>query len=219
MLGDRLRMIEHSNDKNVFIRSMASRGSLGGLTASIYEILDLFEAAGTDLIIIETVGVGQSEIDIVNIADVVVMVLTPDAGDEIQILKAGIIEIADIFIVNKSDLGGAEKKILEIKNHFAISNKTPAILKTSALNNEGIDELINNIFDFYNSNKDQILEKKEKVKKNFIYKIVQEKVKEEMIKDPVFNPFFNNIKNESPFETARKIYKKILKGGDSDKKD
>ena len=115
MLGDRLRMIEHSNDKNVFIRSMASRGSLGGLTASIYEILDLFEAAGTDLIIIETVGVGQSEIDIVNIADVVVMVLTPDAGDEIQILKAGIIEIADIFIVNKSDLGGAEKRFLKSK--------------------------------------------------------------------------------------------------------
>ena len=120
MLGDRLRMIEHSNDKAVFIRSMASRGSLGGLTSSIYEILDLYEAAGMDIIIVETVGVGQSEIDIVNIADIVVMVMTPAAGDEIQILKAGIIEVTDIFVVNKSDLGGADKKIIEIKNRVTM---------------------------------------------------------------------------------------------------
>ena len=107
LLGDRLRMIQHSNDPNVFIRSIANRGHLGGLSLSTHEIIDLLQAAGKDVIIIETVGVGQSEVDIVNVADVVLMVINPDSGDEIQIFKAGIIEIADIFVVNKSDLGEA----------------------------------------------------------------------------------------------------------------
>ena len=218
MLGDRIRMNEHSNDKNVFIRSMASRGYLGGLTGSIHEILDLYEASKMDVIIVETVGVGQSEIDIVNIVDVVVMVMTPAAGDEIQILKAGIVEIADIFTVNKSDLGGADKKVLEIKNYFSLSDKNPEVLKLSAINNEGIKDLLNSIYSFYETNKKHIAEKKKKIRNNFILKIVQDKVKENIEKIPSLKKILNGKNDESPFETAGKIINKILKERDCDKK-
>lgn len=219
VLGDRIRMIQYSNDPCVFIRSMASRGSLGGLNSSIYEILDLFEAAGMDVIIIETVGVGQSEVDIVNIADVVAMTLTPYGGDEIQILKAGILEIADVFVINKSDLGGAEKRVLEIQNFCSNSEKLPIIVKTSALNNDGIDQLVKKLFYFTYSYKEQILEKKKKLKKGFILKIVQEMVKEKIYTNPSLELIFNNIEEKSPFEAADLIYKKLFFGGDDDKGD
>ena len=146
LLGDRLRMIQHSNDANVFIRSIANRGYLGGLSLSTNEIIDLLQAAGKEIIIIETVGVGQSEVDIVNVADVVLFVLNPGSGDEIQIFKAGIIEIADIFVINKADLGGSETKISEIKNYFALAAKNPPIIATSAKEDQGIDELLDDPF-------------------------------------------------------------------------
>jgi len=180
LLGDRLRMIGHSNSDNVFIRSLASRGSLGGLNSSIFEILDLMDYAGFDILLIETVGVGQSEIDIVNIADIVLMLLTPTSGDEIQMFKAGIVEIADIFVINKMDLGNAERKELEIKNYFSLTDIEPIILKISAKNNLGIDELIKEIFDFYSINKDYIKNKKNKLKKQFILKLIIDKVNEYM---------------------------------------
>ena len=135
-------MIQHSNDPKVFIRSIANRGHLGGLSLSTHEIIDLLQAAGKEIIIIETVGVGQSEVDIVNVADVVLMVLNPDSGDEIQIFKAGIIEIADIFVINKADLGGSDNKISEIRNYFAMSAQDPLIFPTSAKEDQGIDELL-----------------------------------------------------------------------------
>src|ERR1035437_2783544 len=107
LLGDRLRMAEHFTNENVFIRSIATRGSLGGLSAAIIEIVDVMRAFAFDYIIVETVGVGQSEVEIIGLADTTVLVLVPESGDEVQTLKSGVMEIADVFVVNKSDRDGA----------------------------------------------------------------------------------------------------------------
>ena len=141
LLGDRIRMIQHSNDADVFIRSVASRGLLGGLSDSTAEIIQLFEAAGKEVILVETVGVGQSEIEIAHAADIVLTVLTPASGDEIQIFKAGIIEITDIFVVNKADLGGADTKISEINSYFSPPAKSPVVIPVSARTGVGIEAL------------------------------------------------------------------------------
>jgi len=148
LLGDRLRMSEHFTHPDVFIRSIATRGSLGGLSAKIIEIIDVMKASDFDYIIIETVGVGQSEIEIAGIADTTILVLVPEAGDEIQTIKSGIMEIADIFVVNKSDRDGADIFVKNLQ-HLVHSHKanewTPPIIKTIATSREGIDELLKNI--------------------------------------------------------------------------
>ena len=145
ILGDRIRMSEHFNHPNVFIRSLATRGSLGGLSAKTIEISDLMRSAGFDYIFIETVGVGQSEVEIAGLADCTVLVLVPEAGDEVQTIKAGIMEIADVFVVNKFDRDDANimvKNLEELVHSNAIEKKSSPIVKTIATTNEGIDELI-----------------------------------------------------------------------------
>lgn len=218
LLGDRLRMIQHSNDANVFIRSIANRGYLGGLSLSTHEIIDLLQAAGKEIIIIETVGVGQSEVDIVNVADVVLFVLNPGSGDEIQIFKAGIIEIADIFVINKADLGGSETKISEIKNYFALAAKNPPIIPTSAKEEQGIDELLAALFKYRIEESGKIEAKTLAIKKNYIEKIVEERFKEEIRQTPAIAALLQNIDNGNPFQLAEAICQ-IIKTGDShDKK-
>jgi LAO/AO transport system kinase len=115
LLGDRVRMTDVGSDPSVFIRSMATRGSLGGLSRKAVDAADILDAAGFDIIIFETVGVGQSELDIANAADTTIVVLVPESGDSIQAMKAGLMEIADFFIVNKSDRPGAEQALLHSK--------------------------------------------------------------------------------------------------------
>lgn len=144
LLGDRLRMSAHYTNPKVYIRSMASRGALGGLSQTIIEVVDLLKIAGFDRIVIETVGVGQSEIEIAGLADTTVLVLVPEAGDEVQAIKSGIMEIADIFVVNKADRIGADLFCNNIKN--ALHQRTarewnPPVIKTIATSNEGIEEL------------------------------------------------------------------------------
>lgn len=145
LLGDRIRMSEWYNDPNVFIRSLATRGSLGGLHPKIIEISDLMKIAPFDYIIIETVGVGQSEIEIAGLADVTAVVLVPEAGDEIQTMKAGLMEIADIFIVNKADRPGADLFVKNLRSMLApaFHNHTAEIpiIKTTASQKEGITAL------------------------------------------------------------------------------
>jgi LAO/AO transport system kinase len=150
LLGDRIRMTEIGIHKNVFIRSMATRGSLGGLCESVVEVSDLLDAAGMDFVIIETVGVGQSELDIAETADTTIVVLVPESGDSIQAMKAGLMEIADIFVLNKADREGADTIAATIKN--IIHLKPPAkdgwiinVLKTVGIKNEGIKELFDEI--------------------------------------------------------------------------
>jgi LAO/AO transport system kinase len=218
LLGDRLRMIQHSNDANVFIRSIANRGHLGGLSLSTHEIIDLLQAAGKEIIIIETVGVGQSEVDIVNVADVVLFVLNPGGGDEIQIFKAGIIEIADIFVINKADLGGSETKISEIKNYFALAAKNPPIIPTSAKEDLGVDELLATLFKYRIEESGKIEAKTLAIKTNYIEKIVEERFKEEIRQNPAIAGILQDSDNGNPFQLADAIYKTIKTGGSRDKK-
>ena len=149
VLGDRIRMQQHYLDEGVFIRSMASRGSLGGLPQTTGSVIKVLDAFGKDIILVETVGVGQSEIDIMKNSDTVVVVLCPEAGDSIQTMKAGLFEIADIFVVNKADHPGADNLINDIQSMLHLHNGSswwdiPA-LATEAVNNVGIEELYQQI--------------------------------------------------------------------------
>jgi len=149
LLGDRIRMQEHAVDQGVFIRSMATRGSLGGLARTTKEVIKAIDAFGFEWIIVETVGVGQAELDIMNVADTTVVVLTPGAGDAIQTIKAGIMEIADIFAVNKSDLPGADKVALEVEMMLDLQSDRmawrPPVMQTSVMNRSGMEDLLNAI--------------------------------------------------------------------------
>ncbi|MES2139326.1 MAG: methylmalonyl Co-A mutase-associated GTPase MeaB [Bacteroidota bacterium] len=145
LLGDRLRMAEHFTNENVFIRSIATRGSLGGLSATIIEVVDIMRAFAFDYIIVETVGVGQSEVEIVGLADTTVLVLVPESGDEVQSLKSGVMEIADVFVVNKSDRAGASifmKNIQQLVHSKPMSDWSIPVIKAIATKHEGVDELI-----------------------------------------------------------------------------
>ncbi len=154
LLGDRLRMQSHATDPGVFIRSMATRGHLGGVSGRTSDVMKVFRAAGFENIVIETIGVGQSEIEIVSISDVVVLVLVPGMGDEIQALKAGVMEIGDIFALNKSDLDGIDRLKAEVEYNLTLkygdreSIENPVLL-VSAKNNENIDSLIGDMLVYY----------------------------------------------------------------------
>jgi LAO/AO transport system kinase len=148
LLGDRLRMAEHFTNENVFIRSLATRGSLGGLSAATIEITDVMRASIFDYIIVETVGVGQSEVEIVGLADTTVLVLVPESGDDIQSIKSGVMEIADVFVVNKSDRDGAAlfmKNIQQLVHSKPAGNWNIPVIKATATKNEGVSELIDAI--------------------------------------------------------------------------
>lgn len=146
LLGDRIRMSEWYNNPNVFIRSLATRGSLGGLHPKIIEITDLLKAAPFDYIIVETVGVGQSEIEIAGLADVTIVTMVPEAGDEVQTMKAGLMEIGDIFVVNKSDRPDADLFVKNLRMMLVPTHSKQVIIpviKTIASQKEGINELLN----------------------------------------------------------------------------
>jgi LAO/AO transport system kinase len=146
ILGDRVRMVRHTLDPGVFIRSMAARGHLGGLAAAAREAIRLLDASGRDRCLLETVGVGQSELEVMETADTTVVVTTPASGDAVQIIKAGILEIADIFVVNKADLPGAAKVVRDLKElvrHGKVrAGWSPPVLTTVAETGEGVDELV-----------------------------------------------------------------------------
>ncbi len=172
LLGDRIRMAPHFNHPDVFIRSLATRGSLGGLSANTIEMADVLRAAGFDYVLIETVGVGQSEVEIAGLADITLLVLVPESGDEIQNIKSGLMEIADAFIINKADRPGADlfannlKKIISQKKEDQIP-----VIKTIASNGSGIDEVVQFILAAShqkNSRKELLLAEK-------AYRIIQQK--------------------------------------------
>ena len=152
ILGDRIRMQEHYADAGIYIRSMATRGSLGGLARTTADVATVLDASGRDLILIETVGVGQDEVDIVRLADITVVILVPGMGDDVQSIKAGIMEIADIFVINKSDREGAERVEREIRALQSLATRrdgwVPPIVKTVASEGQGIDELAATIAEY-----------------------------------------------------------------------
>jgi LAO/AO transport system kinase len=146
ILGDRIRMLNHHADPGVFIRSMATRGWLGGLAAATTDMALLFDAAGRDVVLIETVGVGQDEVEIAKLADATVVVLVPGMGDDVQAIKAGIMEIADVFVINKSDQPGGDRLEREIKAIQSLSTRkdgwVPPIVSTVATDGQGITEVL-----------------------------------------------------------------------------
>lgn len=182
LLGDRIRMGDLATDPGVFIRSMATRGSLGGLAQRTQEVADLLDGFGFDVVIFETVGVGQSELDIVEAADTTVVVLVPESGDSIQAMKAGLMEIADVFVVNKADREGAERVILEIQYVLEFSENfrpwKPPVIQAIANSGAGIDEMLQLIQDHSDFlSQEQIRIKKQKYRiKNYVRQIVQERI-------------------------------------------
>ncbi len=152
ILGDRIRMQGHYSDPGIFIRSMATRGSLGGLARTTADVTSILDASGRDLVLIETVGVGQGEVDIVKLADVTAVVLVPGMGDDVQSMKAGIMEIADVFVINKADRDGAERVEREIKALQGLALRhdawVPPIIKTVAMSGEGVPELVAKIEEY-----------------------------------------------------------------------
>jgi LAO/AO transport system kinase len=154
LLGDRLRMQSHATDEGVFIRSMASRGHLGGIAEATGDVIKVLDAAGFDTILIETIGVGQTEVEIIELSDIVVLVLVPGMGDEIQAMKAGVMEIGDLFVINKKDKPGADKLKAEVEYVLGIKYNGRAeemnpIVMVSALHDDGIDDLMGAADSYY----------------------------------------------------------------------
>jgi LAO/AO transport system kinase len=174
LLGDRIRMQEHALDEGVFIRSMSSRGQLGGLSSATQAAAKVLDAVGFDVIIVETVGVGQSEVDVVNAVDTVVLVLAPGAGDGVQAAKAGILEIADVYVVNKADRDGAEGVVRELRSMIGLGSAsskswTPEIVTTVATTGQGLPDLVTAItkhHDWAISSGDRALRSVERAKLN-----------------------------------------------------
>lgn len=147
ILGDRIRMQNHTSDAGVFVRSMATRGHLGGLAPSTHDAVMVLDAAGFDVVAIETVGVGQGEVDVSRAADLSIVITVPGAGDDVQAIKAGVMEIADVFVVNKSDRDGVDLAVAEIEAMLSLrspdtSSLRPPVLKTCAATGDGVDELL-----------------------------------------------------------------------------
>lgn len=171
LLGDRIRMASHFNQPNVFIRSLATRGSLGGLTAKTIEMTDVLKAAGFSYVLVETVGVGQSEVEIAGLADITFVVLVPEGGDEIQNIKSGLMEIADAFIVNKADRDGADLFANNLKKIVRQKGTDIPVFKTVASENTGIGE----IGDFILHSAEQKNSRKEYLLAEKAYKLIQQK--------------------------------------------
>jgi len=193
LLGDRIRMIDLINDPGVYIRSMATRGSLGGLSNRAQDVADLMDAAGMELIIFETVGVGQGELDVARATDTTLVVLVPESGDSIQAMKAGLMEIADIFVLNKSDRDGAEKMKIELEMMLQLKapnpDWAPPIIKTIANKGDGIKELQNMV------DKHRSVLKKKGILKDKRTQRTKEKIKE-LIKRKLEKEFWTKERNK-----------------------
>lgn len=218
ILGDRVRMMRHSVDPEIFIRSMATRGNLGGLAKATGEAITILEAAGKNFILVETVGVGQDEVEVVKLADIILVVLFPGSGDEIQIFKAGIMEIADIFVLNKSDSPETEKAERQLRAMLELGfNKegTTPVVKTVATEGMGIELLISEISRFI-SDKDKAerASRKKRLISWMLKDIIAEKIYQAVAKDvqaSVWEEFVEKIyKREiDPYTVAEEIVRRM----------
>ena len=217
LLGDRVRMNQYHNNENIFIRSMSTQGQLGGLSRKAQDIGDILAIAGKDIIIYETVGVGQGEYDIVNVADLTIIVLVPEAGDEVQLMKAGLIEIGDLFIVNKSDRKGAKQLTEKLKSIININKEiNRPIFNTTAKEGKGIEELFKGIMNKYEEldATGHILKRKKIRYRLRVKKIIQEKIlnkfwtKKKITKLNSATESISDLK-KSPIITAKEIMENI----------
>ena len=223
LLGDRVRMTEIGNDEGVFIRSMATRGSLGGLSKKAVDVADILDASGFDFIIMETVGVGQSELDIAQNADTTIVVLVPESGDSVQAMKAGLMEIADFFVLNKSDRPGAQQAITALKTILMMRDHTettwlPNIIKTIASEGKGIKD----IFEEINRHRDYLIKsdsfylKRQRQAKIRIKEIVEDKLKKKLWNSSIEESLDLSLEkvvlgNLSPYHIAENILEKFKK--------
>ncbi|MFX0054161.1 MAG: methylmalonyl Co-A mutase-associated GTPase MeaB [Promethearchaeota archaeon] len=222
LLGDRIRMQEHAVDDEVYVRSMGTRGHLGGLARSTSDAVRAVDAFGKDVIIVETVGAGQSEVEIIEIAHTVVVTDVPGSGDDIQAIKAGIMEIADIFVVNKSDLPGAEKKVSEIETMLDLDQRerewNPPVILTNARSGEGISTLVDKIgehFEFLK--KSGLMEKKdlkrsqEELEDLMRYRLTR-KLLDRLRDAPEYAEAIDRIakRNEDPYTVAERLIAEFL---------
>jgi len=220
ILGDRIRMQEHALDKEVFIRSMGTRGSLGGLARATREAIQVLDALGKDVVLIETVGVGQSEVDIVKTADSTMLVLTPAGGDSVQTIKAGIMEIADIFVINKADLPGAERTATEINMMLDMKESEawrPPVLSTVSVRNEGTEALWNSLKEHRNYLEEsgklmeirrarvrrELTEQVEYLVKNRVWNQVKEQVRLDDLVEKIV------LRRQDPYSAAYEMLAKI----------
>lgn len=224
ILGDRIRMNELTLDQGVFIRSMGTRGSLGGLSRKTADTVKLMDASGKDVIFIETVGVGQSEVDIVKAADTTLVVLVPGLGDDIQAIKAGILEIGDIFAINKADREGADKLNIELNMMLDLDgnlNKAwrPPIKQTVASQDQGIKELLEAIEEHYGHLKQtgQLEDRRKRRTKNEMLVILENEIGGYILKNiekgGQFDQYVQNVKERKtdPYTVINQIIKDILK--------
>jgi LAO/AO transport system kinase len=224
ILGDRIRMQRHATDEGVFIRSLATRGCLGGLTRSTQDIINVMDAMGKDIILVETVGVGQDEVEIVNTAHTSIVILVPGLGDDIQAIKAGIIEIGDLFVINKCEREGADKTERDIRMALQMGRRKedswePLIFKTEAILGKGIFELVYGIYRHKQAlEQNQALEKKlrERTKTTFL-EILQSEVLthfiEKMEKEGQWEKIIDDImtRRTDPYSVAEKMMAEELK--------
>ncbi len=216
ILGDRVRMTD-STDSGTYIRSLASRGATGGISRALRNSIRVLEYAGFDPIIIESVGAGQTEVDISNIADITVVVFNPNTGDSIQTIKAGLTEIGDIYLINKSDLDGASQLFDAVRDYIGDSQKDTIILKTSAKKNKGMTEFAKKL------KEQMILKKKIKDKmdkkrleielKDIILNNIKEKMDDMLNSDKSFSKYLKQLQSKSidPYSAADKITKSLTK--------
>lgn len=220
ILGDRIRMMQHSVDPQIFIRSMATRGHLGGLARATGEAISILEAAGKSIILVETVGVGQDEVEVVKLADIILVLLIPGAGDEIQVFKAGIMEIADIFVLNKSDSPFAERmeKQLRAMLDLGLGGKAPPpVVKTVATDGQGVDKLVKEI-DKLVADRDQELRdsRKKRLIPWMLMDIISEKIYHSVTHDIESSEFESLIerihrREIDPYTVADEIVEKLKK--------
>ena len=216
LLGDRIRMLDHYKDPQVFIRSMASRNSQGGLSEKAHNVADVLDAAGFDIIIFETLGVGQVELDIIQTADSIIVILVPESGDDVQMMKAGLMEIADIFIINKSDRDGANKLETTIRHLLSIDNNKIKweipVIKTIATKGTGIKSVYRFVNEHYNYiDNNDIIKKKNKLRYKYNLNRIISNMQDQLFwtksKKDILNKILKKNCNEwpSPLILANKI--------------
>lgn len=216
ILGDRIRMNDLALDKDVFIRSMGTRGSLGGMSKATWGAIKVLDIYGCDYILVETVGVGQSEVDIVKTADTILMVMVPNLGDDIQALKAGIMEIADVFAINKSDLDGADRTKVEIEMNLDLNSKEdyrPPVVKVSAGKNKNIDKLLDELIKHRNylEETNELLVRRKENTKIEILKLVEEELMDLIMHKSLEKNVLENLseevvhKNLDPYSAKDKV--------------
>ena len=225
VLGDRVRMTQHYMDDGVHIRSMSTRGSLGGLPTTVHGVIKLMDVAGMDLILVETVGVGQMELDIMENVDTVIVALVPEAGDDVQAMKAGLMEIADVFVVNKADRPGADSMAVEIGNMLMLSSQDDSweipVLATQAENDIGVEELYKQVWRHREAGvaSGMMEARRARQRRNELTAVLQKMVVQEFMdavsSDPRVSDYVSQMNDGelTLYEAAEKIYDAIFAAG------